>query len=192
MSKKLVKIAGDERIHLRGNGDNRVAHGERGHHNRNKTEQRRFARTDDAHGPNRLVHRDGDIAKRRIVHRAVKLIGPRRIRENALDAEIDFRGRLLFADHGSEAVRNFIAALGKILRAVVENLRSIVRRSLRPRRGLARRLDRVANVFAIAQRSFAQQSSVGRAHLHAVAGVGPRLLASYVELDGSINRGSSE
>jgi len=49
---------------------------------------------------------------------------------------------------------NLVAALGKILRAVVENLRAIVRRSFRPRRGLARRLDRVANVLAIAQRSF--------------------------------------
>ncbi len=70
--------------------------------------------------------------------------------------EIHFRGSLLFADHGRQAMRDFVAALGKILRAVVKNLGAIVRRSLCPRRSLARRLDCIANIFAIAERSFAE------------------------------------
>ena len=54
---------------------------------------------------------------------------------------------------------------------------------------LASRFHGVANVFAIAQRSFAQQAAIGRAHFHAVAGVGTCLLAADVELDGAVDGG---
>src|SRR6266404_8773788 len=86
-------------------------------------------------------------------------------------------------------MHNFIAPLGKILRAVVKNLGAIVRGSLRPRCRLPRRLDRVADVFAIAERSLTQQSSVGRTHFDVVAGVWTRLLATDVELDRAIDFG---
>ena len=117
--------------------------------------------TDDADGSDGLVHGDRDIAERRIVHGAVELVGPRRVGKNALEAEIEFGGGLLVADDRGQTADDFVAPLGKILRAVVKNLRPIMRRCFRPGFGLARSLDRVANVFAIAERSFAQQSPIG-------------------------------
>ena len=49
------------------------------------------------------------------------------------------------------------------------------------------RFDRVANIFAIAQRGLAQKTAVSGAYFHAVAGVGARLFASDVELYGAVN-----
>ena len=51
-----------------------------------------------------------------------------------------------------------------------------------------RRLDRVADIFAIAQRGLAQKTAISGADFHAVAGIGPRLFASDVELYRSVNR----
>src|SRR5208337_3484378 len=120
--KKLVKISRDQRIGLRWNRNHRVSHRQSRHHQRKKTEQRSLSWTDEAYRPDRLIHREGDIPKWRIVHRAIKLIGPRRIRENALDAEINFRVSLLCANHSGQTMRNFVAPLRKIFRAVVKNL----------------------------------------------------------------------
>ena len=93
--KELIEIGGDERVCLRRNGDHGVAHSEGRQYEGEETQQRRFRGTDDAHGSERLVHRNRDIAERRIVHGAVKLVGPGRVGEDALDAEIEF-GRGLF------------------------------------------------------------------------------------------------
>src|SRR5260221_4190572 len=147
---KLVEIARDKRIGFRTNGDYRVSHRKSGHYNGKKTEQRRLPWTDDANRTNGFVHRDCDISKRGIVHFAIKLIGPSRVREKALDTEIHFRSGLLFADHSCQAMRDFIAPLGKILRAVVKNLGPIVRGGFRPRCSFLRGLDCVPHVFAIA------------------------------------------
>ena len=105
----------------------------------------------------RLVHGDCDIAERRIVHGAVELVSPGRVGKNALDAEIEFGRGLLCADDRGQAADDFVAALGEILGAVVKNLRTVVRGGFRPCLRLAGRLDRIANVFAVAERSFAQQ-----------------------------------
>ncbi len=95
---------------------------------------------------------------------------------------------LSFSHHRRQTARNFFAALRKIFRNVVENLRAVVRRSLGPGRSFVCRLDRVANVFAIAQRGLAQKPAIGGSHFHAVAGVGPGLLAADVELYGAVDR----
>src|SRR5258706_3602997 len=147
---KLVEIARDKRIGFRRNGDYRVSHRKSGHYNGKKTEQRRLPWTDDANRTNGFVHRDCDISKRGIVHGAIKLIGPSRVREKALDTEIHFRSGLLFADHSCQAMRDFIAPLGKILRAVVKNLGPIMRGGFRPRCSFSRSLYCVPDVFAIA------------------------------------------
>ena len=94
---------------------------------------------------------------------------------------------LSFSDHCGQAARDLIAALRKIFRDVVKNLRAVVRGGLRPARSLVRRFDRVANVFAIAQRRFAQKTAIRGAHFHAVAGVGTRLLAADVELHRAVD-----
>ena len=135
----LVEIAGDKRVGFGRNGDHRVSNRERGITSERKPSRGASAGTEDANRSNGLIYGDCDIPERRIVHRAIKLVGPRRVRENALDAKSDFCGSLLFANHCGETLRNFIAPLGKILRAVVKNLGTIVRGSLGPRRGLARR-----------------------------------------------------
>ena len=88
--------------------------------------------------------------------RAIEFVGPRRVRENAFDAEINFRCSLPLADNSGEAANDFVAALREIFRAVIKNLRAIVRSGFAPGFGLVRGFDSVANVFAIAERSLAQ------------------------------------
>src|ERR1700677_250414 len=184
---KLVKIARNQRVCLRRNGHRRVPNCKSRHHHRNKSKQRRFSRADDADRPNRLVHGDRNIAERRIMYRAVKLIGPSRVRENALDAELPLRRSLLFTDRVAKPMGNLLTTLRKIFRAIIKNLRAIVRRGLRPRAGLPRCFDSIANIFTISQRSFTEQSTIRRAHLHAIARVRARLLAPDVKLDGAVD-----
>ncbi len=62
-----------------------------------------------------------------------------------------------------------------------------MRGSLGPPSCLAGGFDSVANVFAIAERSFTQQSSIKAAHLHAVAGIGTRLLTADVEFHRAVD-----
>ncbi len=84
-----------------------------------------------------VFHRQGDVAKWRIVDRAIVFIGPGGVRKNAFDAEADFRFRLLFSDNGGQARSDFLAALGKIFGDVVEHLRAIVRGGFAPGFGFA-------------------------------------------------------
>src|SRR5258708_32393897 len=113
---------------------------------------------------------------------AIKLVGPRCVRKDALDPEIQLRCRLLRTDRGGESPDNFVTSLREILGAIVKNLRPIVSSDVCPAFCLACSLDSVANVFAVAQRGFAQQTSVSRTHFHAVTGIRTRLLAANVEL----------
>ncbi len=84
-------------------------------------------------------------------------------------------------------MRNLIATLSKILCAVVEHLGAGVRRRSRPRFSFASRFHRVADVFAIAEWSFAEQAAIRATHFHAVSGVRTSLLASDVELYSTID-----
>src|SRR5205085_12054522 len=62
-----------------------------------------------------------------------------------------------------------------------------MRGALRPTCSFARRFDRIANVFAVSERSFAEQLAVRAADFHAVAGIRPRLLAANVKLNRPVN-----
>ena len=123
------------------------------------------------------------------MHRSIKLVSPRGIRKNSLDAELHFCGCLLLANGRCEPMNDLFPALRKIFRAVIKNLRAIMRRRLCPAFGLARGFHRIANIFAITQRRLAEQTSVRRAHLHAVARIRTRLLAADVKLYGTVDRG---
>src|SRR2546426_12517443 len=61
-----------------------------------------------------------------------------------------------------------------------------------PAFGFARGFDGVANVLAVAERRFPEQTPVRAMHFDAVTRIRPRLFAANVELHGSIDRGSRE
>src|SRR5260370_31513090 len=91
-----------------------------------------MSRTPPARRADWFFHCQRDVAERRVVHRAVVFIGPRGGGKNAVDAEADFRFRLLLPDYSGQPARNFFAALGKILFNVEEHLRPVVRPRLSP------------------------------------------------------------
>ena len=66
-------------------------------------------------------------------------------------------------------------------------MRTVVRGLLCPLGGGARSLHSVADVLAIAERSFADELAVARVDGIAVSAVGPRLFAADVLLDGAID-----
>ena len=95
------------------------------------------------------------------MHRSIELVGPRRIRKNSLDAQLDFGHRLFVAHRRTEALCNLLPPQRKIFGAVIKHLRAVMRRRLGPRPRFPRSLNRIANIFAVPQRSLAQQSSIG-------------------------------
>ena len=102
------------------------------------------------------------------MHCAVILIGPGGVGKNALDAQADFGLRLFFPHHGGQPAGHFFAALGKVLRHVIEHLRAIMRRRSAPAFRFAGCLDGVANVFAVAHRRLSEQTPVRAVHFAAV------------------------
>src|SRR5260370_30694037 len=74
--KDLIKVADDERIGFRWNRNDRISHRNRGHHQRQETEQWHIRGTDKPYGADRLMHRQGNIAEWRIVNRAVIFVRP--------------------------------------------------------------------------------------------------------------------
>jgi len=150
----LIEIASNQRIFLRRNGDGRVARCNGRHHQGQKSEQWRIRGAHHPYRSNRFLHCQRDVAKRRIMHSAVVLIGPRGVGKDALDAEANFGFRLLLTDDGGQPGGDFFATLGKILRDVVEDLRAIMCGRFAPTFGFARCFDSVANVFAVAKRRF--------------------------------------
>src|SRR5689334_4956873 len=98
------------------------------------------------------MHRQGYIAERWVVNRAIVFVRPSRIRKNALDSLSDFLTCLLLADDSGQASCDFRRALGKIFPDVIQHLRAIVRSSPGPTIRFARGLHRVANILAIAER----------------------------------------
>src|SRR5437773_5433116 len=185
---KLIQIAGDQRIGFRRDRNRGIAHRDHRHYERQKSEQRCFIWTDDRDGPDRFVHCDGDIAERRVMHRALKLVSPGSVGKDALDSGVHFGRSLSLSNRRRESARDLITPLRKVLRHVIKNLCAIVGCPLTPTRSFTRRLNCITNVFSVAQRHFAEQPSIPVAHFHAVAGIRARLLASDVELHRSVNR----
>ena len=165
----LVKIAGDERVRFRRHSHHRVSGRDQREHQREKSEQRKFRGANHADCAQRFIHRDRNVAKRRVVHRAIKLVRPSCVGEQPLDALVHFLGRLLFSNGCREPRGDFFAALRKILGDVIEHLRAVVRRGLAPGFRLARGFHGIANVLAVAERRFAQQLTFLAANFQAVA-----------------------
>ena len=128
--------------------------------------------TDHADSAYGFVHGDGNIAKRRVVDSALELVRPGRVGEEALDAEAHFVGSLFFADSGGKAGGNFFSALREIFREVIEHLGAVVGGGFCPGFCFARGFDGVANVFAIAQRRFAEQFTVLAANFERIPRIG--------------------
>src|SRR5262249_6985650 len=124
--KNLIEVAGNQRIGFRGNGDDGIAGRDQGQHKREESKQRILVRADDTDSSERLVHGHRSVAEWRIVHRAIELVGPARVREKALDAFLDFAGSLFLPYRSAEPGSDFLAALGEILGDVIEDLRAIV------------------------------------------------------------------
>src|SRR5207248_410408 len=106
---------------------------------------------------------------------------------DALNAEIDLPGSLLRSHRSCQALNNFRAPQGEILCAVIQHLGAVVCGGLRPSCSFARCFHRVANVFSIPQRGFAEQLSIGRAHFHAIAGIWTRLFAADIKFDRAVD-----
>ncbi len=114
---------------------------------------------------------------------AVVFVGPCGVSEDALDGEIDFDGGLFFADARREPMRESRRGAGSCFRQCSrEPARDCAREVLAHPDGVARGFNCVANVFAIAERRFAEQFAVAPVNRERVAGVGPRLLAADVLL----------
>ena len=137
----------------RGNGDHAVAHRDRRQDERDEADQRRLVGADDSHHAPRLVHRQRDEARLGRVHRAVVLVGEARVIEGAPHGGLDFGARLARrrAGLGDEPLGEFLGARFEVLGEIVEHLGAVVRRRRAPARRLARRLDGVAHVLAVAR-----------------------------------------
>src|ERR1700746_643208 len=122
-----------------------------------------------------------------MVDRAIELVGPGRIREDASDAGSDFLLGLLVADHRREAACDLRLPKRQILGHVIKNLGAVVGSCLCPAGSLPRSLDSIANVFAVAKRRLAENLAVRAADLDAVAGIGARLFSSDVQLHGAVD-----
>src|ERR1700732_3217032 len=79
------------------------------------------------------------------------------------------------------------ATLRQVLRHVIKNLGTVMRRGPGPVRGFTRGFDRVANVLGVAQPYFADSLAALTSHFHAVAGIRSRLFAPDIEFYGAVN-----
>ncbi len=95
------------------------------------------------------------------MHGTVVFVGPCGVGKNAVDALFNLGTCLIFADDFSELRGYLGAALNQVLRYIEEDLRSRVCGCPGPFLGFMRGLYGIADVFAIAQRSFTDESSIG-------------------------------
>ena len=121
------------------------------------------------------------------MHRSIKLICPRCVGKQPLDAQPHFVSRRHLSNYGRETLADFFSTLRKIFGSVEQHLRSIVRRRFSPAFGLARGFHRVAYVFSIAKRRFAQQCTRISIHRYAVSRIRPRLFSANVKLHGAVD-----
>ena len=119
--------------------------------------------------------------------RALEFIGPCGIGEGALDAVVEFDGGLFGTDELGELGDDLGAALHQVFGDEVQHLGAAMCGGLRPLAGCTRCFDCIADVLAIAQRSFADEASVAAVDRVAVSRVGAGLLASDVLLDGTVD-----
>jgi hypothetical protein len=95
---------------------------------------------------------------------------------------------LSLADSRSQPVRDLVPPLNHIFGDVVDHLCTAMRGHLCPARGATRRFHRVADVFAVADRSFAEQFTRPSENRNGITGVGARLLSTYILFDCAVNR----
>ena len=110
---------------------------------------------------------------------------------------LDFSGPawyLIWSGGAREPMRDFVAALDHVFGEEVKDLRTIVRGGSCPTCGVARGFNSVANVFAVAERRFAEQFAFASENGERVAGVGTRLFAADVLLHSAVDiaRGSCD
>src|SRR5580704_2700068 len=135
------------------------------------------------------MHGQRDASKRGIVHGTVIFVGPGGVGKNTFDAALNFRIGLFLSYAGGETAGDFAGSLGKVLGDVVEDLGSIVSRSLGPRGfRFAGGFHCIANVLAVPEGRFAEDAAARIANLHAVARVWASLHATYVKLYRTIDR----
>src|ERR1700674_3297376 len=79
------------------------------------------------------------------------------------------------------------ATLRQVLRHVIKNLGTVMRRGPGPARSFPRGFDRVANVLAVAQSYFADSLATVTSDFHAVAGIRSRLFAPDVKFYSAVN-----
>ena len=121
---------------------------------------------------------------------AFVFVSPGGVGEDAFDARAYFCFGLLLADYLGESVRDFFAALGEIFGEVVEDLGAGVGGGFGPGGSFAGGFDGVADVFAIAERGFAEEAAVGGVNGNAIARVGAGLFAGDEEFYGAVDQRS--
>ena len=183
----LVEVGHRKRVLLGRNRDDGVAHRDRRGDEADEPEQRGLVRANDADRPYGLGQRERHVAQRCVVDRAIPFVGHRRIREQPLDAG-GHLGLARHARHQGNAVGEFTFACRQILGDEVQHLRAVVRRRVCPPRSRPGRLDRVADVLAVALSDIADARARGVEHRAAVPSVGTDLLAADEQLGRAIDR----
>src|SRR5690606_31875202 len=137
-----------------------------------------------------LVQPDGQPAQRRLLDRPAVLVSPGCVGEQPLDGQVNFLagGFQRLPGHGGDAPRELVGAGCEVLRDVVQYLRPVVAGALRPVAGrLARRLDRIADVLAVALAHLTEDFAARPGNHTGIGGVGPLLLAADVHLRRAVN-----
>src|SRR2546423_12825680 len=98
-----------------------------------------------------LVHRERDAPNRRVMPGAAVFVGPGSVREQSRDRGVHLTsgGGFAVAGHGTDEPREFRRPYRQVLGDIVEDLPAVVAAGMRPCGRRVRRLDGVADVFAV-------------------------------------------
>src|SRR5450631_3840683 len=109
---------------------------------------------------------------------------------SAAMARIDLHARLCarYARHVGDAPGELVAARGKVLGKVVEDLGAIMRRRRCPRLGRARGGNGITDVLAVALANLAEMPALRRQYGARIIAVGTNLLAADEQLGGPVDR----
>src|SRR5579859_7038574 len=174
----------------RWNDHYRIAHRDCRGNKRDKAEQRVFIRAGHAYHADGFGQGQHRAAQWRAMHNPLVFVGPGRVTEQARYAGLHLAVRVSMARARllDDAPREFVFARRQVLGDVIENLRARMRRATGPATRRVSRLNRVADVLAVALAHLPDHAPLPVVHFAAVTRIGPRLLAADKHLGRAVNR----
>jgi hypothetical protein len=187
----LVEVGRGERRGPGRHEDNAVAHGDGGRHQRDRPQKRRVVGGEEADDADGFAHGQRHAPDRDGFRRAVELVGPGGVGEEAVDGGRDLRLRAggRRAGQVAEASGELVGAGREVLGDVIEDLRAEVPGGLRPSACVPRRLHRVADILSVADPGMAEKLAALRIDGLRIAAVGTRLLAADIHLGRAVEAG---